>query len=114
MLTLARLLKDTGRRDEAEALHRRWLADCQRDLGPSAPETLDAMVELAAFLHDSGRMDEAEPLARDAAQGQRVSANARPQDAARAERLHGMILRELGRRETAEPNRIERSEAPRP
>jgi hypothetical protein len=58
--SLASVLHDLGRLDEAEAEHRAVLAIRVSVLGPEHPRTLTSRSLLAHVLHDLGRLEEAE------------------------------------------------------
>ncbi|KAG1657908.1 hypothetical protein FOA52_005829 [Chlamydomonas sp. UWO 241] len=67
--TLAELLHDQGKFDEAEPLFRRALAGRDEALGPTHPSTLNSVTYLANLLADQDKLDEAEPLYRRALAG---------------------------------------------
>ncbi|MFD8866785.1 tetratricopeptide repeat protein [Streptomyces sp. NPDC059590] len=52
---VARALFRLGRFEESEALYLRMLEDCERTLGPTAPETLQTCLKLAGPLFNLGR-----------------------------------------------------------
>ncbi|MEW1753601.1 tetratricopeptide repeat protein [Streptomyces angustmyceticus] len=58
-----------GRFQESEALHRQVLEDCERTLGPGAPETLEVCIKLASPLFNLGHDGDAVSLLRRAAEG---------------------------------------------
>jgi tetratricopeptide (TPR) repeat protein len=55
-------LKDAGRLDEAITLYERTLADFERVLGDTHPDTLASRNNLADAYLDAGRLDQAESL----------------------------------------------------
>ncbi|KAG1657909.1 hypothetical protein FOA52_005810 [Chlamydomonas sp. UWO 241] len=69
VVTLALLLHDQGKFDEAEPLLRRALAGRDEALGPTHRDTLTSVTSLALLLHDQDKLDEAEPLYRRALAG---------------------------------------------
>jgi tetratricopeptide (TPR) repeat protein len=60
--TLAVIEIDLGQLDEAEALLTRWLAACEKNLGPTHVSTADALDDLAAVLVRRRKYDRARPL----------------------------------------------------
>ncbi|MEV5957376.1 tetratricopeptide repeat protein [Streptomyces sp. NPDC051987] len=66
---VGRALYRLGRFEESEAIFQRVLEDCQRTLGPSAPDTLAACAKLASPLVVLGRRSEGISLFRRAAEG---------------------------------------------
>jgi tetratricopeptide (TPR) repeat protein len=53
---------------EAEGLHRRKLAESQRQRGPDDPKTLKALTDLGTFLRERGKLAEAQQLLQQAAE----------------------------------------------
>ena len=57
---MARLLRDQGKLDEAEPLHRRAMAGYEAKLGLDHPSTLTSVNNLALLLENQGKLDEAD------------------------------------------------------
>jgi hypothetical protein len=60
--SLAGLLNDTNRLDEAEPLYRRALASDEKSFGPDHPNVAIRLNNLAVLLRATNRLVEAEPL----------------------------------------------------
>ncbi|MFZ3566440.1 tetratricopeptide repeat protein [Streptomyces sp. BH097] len=63
-LRVGRALFRLGRFEESEALYQELRSQCERALGPDAPETLDASSQVAGPLANLGRIQEVPPLQR--------------------------------------------------
>ena len=61
---LARLLQDSGKRDEADEFLRHAISSREAEGGPSSPELIPLLRQLRAILVDTGRMAEAEEVSR--------------------------------------------------
>ncbi|MDT0548341.1 tetratricopeptide repeat protein [Streptomyces lonegramiae] len=66
---VARALFRLGRFEESEALYLHVLEDCERTLGPTAPDTLQTCLKLAGPLFNLGREQDGTSLMRRAAEG---------------------------------------------
>ncbi|MEB8343817.1 tetratricopeptide repeat protein [Streptomyces endophyticus] len=63
-LRVGRALFRLGRFEESEALYQELRSDCERALGPDAPETLEACLKIGSPLANLGRIQEVPPLRR--------------------------------------------------
>lgn len=63
-LRVGRALFRLGRFEESEALYQELRSECERALGPDAPETLEACLKLGSPLANLGRIQEVPPLRR--------------------------------------------------
>ncbi|MET7926944.1 tetratricopeptide repeat protein [Streptomyces sp. NPDC005349] len=66
---VGRALFRLGRFEESETTYQETLEECERTLGPDAPDTLETCLRLASPLYNLGRVQESIPLVRRAAQG---------------------------------------------
>ena len=62
--SVARLLKDLGHYDEAEAMCRQVLAFAKNAFGENDPDVAESLNNLAMLLQDQDKLDEAEPMYR--------------------------------------------------
>jgi len=101
--SLALLLRDQGKLDEAEPLMREALGGMRRQLGNSHPDTLISINNLAVLIRDQGRLAEAEPLMREVlAELRNQLGNSRPNTLASINNL-AVLLRDQGKLDEAEP-----------
>lgn len=63
-LRVGRALFRLGRFEESEALYQELRSECERALGPDAPETLEACLKIGSPLANLGRIQEVPPLRR--------------------------------------------------
>jgi ankyrin repeat protein/tetratricopeptide (TPR) repeat protein len=102
MNNLAAVLRDQGKYQEAESMHRQALATRERLLGKEHPDTLTSMNNLAAVLRDQGKYQEAESMHRQAlATRERLLGMEHP-DTLRSISNLALVLRDQGRYEEAE------------
>jgi Flp pilus assembly protein TadD len=64
MNNLATVLRDQGKYEEAEEMHRQELGSCETVLGKEHPDTLTSMNNLALVLGGQGKYEEAEEMHR--------------------------------------------------
>ena len=103
LTALARLLKDEGRYEDAEALVAEGLRICEREFGEEDPDTLVSVNNLATLYRDQGRYTEAEPLyLRALAAKERVHGGDHPSTLASVNNLAGLYVSQ-GRYAEAEP-----------
>ncbi|MER7789505.1 tetratricopeptide repeat protein [Streptomyces sp. NPDC097640] len=110
---VARALFRLGRFEESEALYLHVLEDCERILGPTAPDTLQTCLKLAGPLFNLGREQDGTSLMRRAAEGHTqalgpthpltllarsslLEVSTRPTDVAAGSALVADCLREVG------------------
>ncbi|KAF7137072.1 hypothetical protein CNMCM5793_006960 [Aspergillus hiratsukae] len=62
---LGSVLKDQGKYEEAEVMHRRALEGSEKALGPEHPDTLVSVSHLGSVLEDQGKYEEAEAMYRE-------------------------------------------------
>jgi tetratricopeptide (TPR) repeat protein len=93
LTALARLLKDAGRYEDAEALVAEGLRICQREFGDEDSDTLVSVNNLATLYRDQGRYAEAEPLyLRARAAKERVLGSDHPSTLASVNNLAGLYV----------------------
>ncbi|XRB16584.1 EF-hand domain-containing protein [Pseudoscourfieldia marina] len=71
LMDVAELLRQQGKYDDAEPLHREALDGRRRELGDAHPDTLMSINNLALLLDDQGKYADAESLYREALDGSR-------------------------------------------
>lgn len=101
--TLACVLLEQGRYDEAEPLFRRVLKNREIYYGPGVSGTLRSVKTLAEVLSKQGRYAEAEPLFRRALKGRESELGRRHPDTLASVRDLASVLMEQGRYAEAEP-----------
>jgi len=101
--SLALLLRDQGKLDEAEPLMREALDGRRNQLGNSHRDTLISVNNLAVLLRAQGKLAEAEPLMREALGGMRRQlGNSHPDTLISINNL-AVLIRDQGRLAEAEP-----------
>ena len=101
--SLANLLVDTGRYEEAEPLYRQALEIGRETLGEGHLDYAIRLNNLANLLTDTGRFEEAKPLIRQAPEiGRETLGQRHPEHATRLSNL-ATLLAATGRHEEAEP-----------
>jgi serine/threonine-protein kinase len=99
--TLGTLFQRLGRRDQAEALLTRALAQQRALDGPRGPAVGERLVALGQLREDQARMEEAEQLVREGLELQRAGLRQGHPGAVRAQLALGTLLGDLGRTDEA-------------